>query len=106
MAHNNPSMQCSVCGQWKRLVIKGDPDAPEYGLQRFYSCCGDNGEYEHLLPVCDECCKKKCPYKPKENELPILRQTDQRNDGIAGTTEIPQASAQVQEKPEQGNNES
>ena len=51
----NPSIQCSVCGQWKRLHGKG--------VQRFYSCCGPNGEYGHLKPVCDECCKNSCPYR-------------------------------------------
>lgn len=56
----NPSMQCSVCGQWKRLH---GLDADGLAIQRFYSCCGDHGQFEHVKNVCDECCKTKCPYR-------------------------------------------
>lgn len=56
----NPSLQCSVCGRWMRLHGK---DKNGNAVQRFYSCCGEHGEFEHLENVCDECCKKKCPYK-------------------------------------------
>ncbi len=60
----NPSIQCSVCGQWKRLTGKvvlpsGQPD----WIQRFYPCCEQNGRtINHDRPVCDDCCKAgKCP---------------------------------------------
>lgn len=59
---NNPRMQCSVCGQWKRLH---GIDEQGNAIQRFYSCCGEHGEFEHDENVCDECCKTKCPYKIK-----------------------------------------
>lgn len=55
----NPSMQCSVCGQWKRLHGKDDSGV---AIQRFYPCCGEDGRHEHLKPVCDRCCKAQCPY--------------------------------------------
>jgi hypothetical protein len=55
-------MQCSVCGQWKRLHGK---DENGLAVQRFYPCCGDNGEFEHIENVCTECCIKKCPYNLK-----------------------------------------
>jgi len=55
----NPSMQCSVCGKWKRLHGVKDGIA----VQRFYSCCGDDGQFEHIENVCDDCCKQKCPYR-------------------------------------------
>ncbi len=56
---SNPSLQCSVCGQWKRLHGK---DENNKAIQRFYSCCGvDN--IEHEKDVCAECCDKYC--KPK-----------------------------------------
>ncbi len=65
---SNPSMQCSVCGQWKRLHGKDDEGK---AIQRFYSCCGENGEYEHEKNVCDDCCKEKCPYKPEQQKQSI-----------------------------------
>jgi len=55
----NPSIQCSVCGQWKRLHGK---DGDGHAIQRFYPCCGDNGQHEHIKPVCDTCCNRQCPY--------------------------------------------
>jgi hypothetical protein len=58
----NPSMQCSVCGRWKRL--HGTDKKSGLAVQRFYPCCGDGGEYEHVKNVCDDCCKLKCPYRP------------------------------------------
>ena len=71
-SERNPSIQCSVCGQWKRLTGKDDQD---HEVRRFYPVCGDDGEYEHLKPVCVDCCENHCPYNPKknENELPILQ---------------------------------
>lgn len=57
---SNPSLQCSVCGQWKRLHGK---DETGIAIQRFYPCCGENGQNEHVKNVCDECCKKACPYR-------------------------------------------
>jgi hypothetical protein len=55
---SNPSMQCSVCGRWMRLTDI------ETNMQRFYPCCGDNGEYLHEKNVCVDCCESNCPYKP------------------------------------------
>ena len=68
---SNPSIQCSVCGQWKRLHGK---DANGHAIQRFYPCCGENGEHEHIEPVCTNCCETNCPYNPQtnKNELPVL----------------------------------
>jgi hypothetical protein len=60
-SNKNPSLQCSVCGQWKRLFGK---DGEGNAVQRFYSCCEQNGKIvEHESDVCDECCrvKGKCP---------------------------------------------
>ena len=62
-SERNPSIQCSVCGRWMRLHGKSEDGA---AIQRFYSCCGENGEYEHENPVCDECCKNGCPYNLKD----------------------------------------
>ncbi len=69
--NQNPSIQCSVCGQWKRLHGK---DKDGIAIQRFYSCClSESGhEVEHVKPVCDECCKLKCPYKPMENKTKTI----------------------------------
>lgn len=55
----NPSIQCIVCGQWKRLHGK---DGNGHTIQRFYPCCGENGQHEHEKPVCDRCCQYGCPY--------------------------------------------
>lgn len=55
----NPSMQCSVCGQWKRLH---GIDENGHDVQRFYPCCEVDGEYpEHEKPVCTDCCPENCP---------------------------------------------
>lgn len=54
----NPSMQCSVCGQWKRLTGKD-------GIQNFYPVCGENDDIEHQKPVCTICCTHHCPYRKK-----------------------------------------
>lgn len=62
---SNPSIQCSVCGQWKRLTGK---DEKGNEIRRFYPCCGENGQYEHILPVCTDCCAKKCPYDKSRTE--------------------------------------
>lgn len=61
-SESNPSMQCSVCGRWMRLHGK---DEDGIAIQRFYPCCGEHGEFGHHTPVCDDCCKAKCPYKLK-----------------------------------------
>ena len=57
----NPSIQCSVCGQWKRYEgIDKDGSA----LYRFFNLCADtNGEYEHIEDVCNNCCETNCPYR-------------------------------------------
>jgi len=58
MRQTNPSLQCSVCGQWKRLVDK------ETGMQRFYSCCFYEGiEIVHTKQICTDCCEAGCPDK-------------------------------------------
>lgn len=55
----NPSIQCSVCGQWKRLHGKDDKGT---AIQRFFACCEQGGKtIEHDPAVCDECCKAGCP---------------------------------------------
>lgn len=58
-SNKNPSIQCSVCGQWKRLHGK---DENGKAIQRFYACCEQDGKIiEHEPPVCDDCCKEgKC----------------------------------------------
>lgn len=61
---SNPSFQCSVCGKWKRLHGRDDKG---HAIQRFYSCCGENGEYEHMRQVCTDCCPDKCPYNKINN---------------------------------------
>jgi hypothetical protein len=60
---SNPSVQCSVCGKWMRLHGKDDRG---HAIQRFYPCCGENGEYDHEKPVCYNCCKTRCPYGYKD----------------------------------------
>lgn len=62
---DNPRLQCSVCGHWMRLHGK---DENGLAIQRFYSCCGPNGEYEHLKNVCAKCCDEKCPFDPSKNK--------------------------------------
>lgn len=75
MNQRNPSFQCTACGQWKRLHGRDDQGN---AVQRFYPCCGENGEYEHLKQVCTNCCTNdpettKCPYdKTNNHELPLL----------------------------------
>jgi len=59
-SERNPILQCSVCGQWKRLHGK---DSDGNAIQRFYSCCGEHGEKEHVKNVCVDCCNLKCPYR-------------------------------------------
>lgn len=61
---SNPSMQCSVCGKWMRLTGKDEQGCE---IRRFYPCCGENGEFEHEKPVCNDCCKTKCPYRMKND---------------------------------------
>lgn len=56
----NPRMQCSVCGRWMRLHGR---DKDGHAIQRFFSCCGANGEFEHAKNVCHKCCKERCPYR-------------------------------------------
>lgn len=60
---SNPRLQCSVCGQWKRLQTN-DPDRP----YRFYGGCGFTGG-DHLAgkvgadgcrEVCTDCCETEC----------------------------------------------
>ena len=60
-SERNPSIQCSVCGHWMRLHGR---DESGHAIQRFYSCCGKDGEHEHEKPVCNECCTAICPYDP------------------------------------------
>jgi uncharacterized protein YcgI (DUF1989 family) len=60
-ASNNPRLQCSVCGKWKRLYRHGKD---EHGThQTFYGGCQAT-ENDHLagdgMDVCHECCKTEC----------------------------------------------
>jgi hypothetical protein len=64
---DNPSIQCSVCGQWKRYTRKSGPDA---GANTFYPVCGENHDIEHKKPVCHECCQTGCPYRNEPTEKP------------------------------------
>lgn len=59
---SNPSLQCSMCGQWKRLHGVDDNGN---AIQRFYSCCiAEDGKIiDHETEVCDDCCKKGCKYR-------------------------------------------
>jgi len=67
MSEFNPSLQCSVCGQWKRLH---GVDSEGLAVQRFYSCCIDHLGIirEHDKDVCNECCKKACPYRKTKRD--------------------------------------
>ncbi len=57
----NPSLQCSVCGKWKRLHGK-DP-VTGLAIQRFHGSGEVNGViHDHEKEVCDDCCQKGCPY--------------------------------------------
>jgi hypothetical protein len=95
-SESNPSLQCTVCGQWKRLHGK---DENGIAIQRFYGSCEQGGvNYDHEGEVCDECCKNNCPNKQKHHELPLLQQGDQRNDRPAGGTETAKTSTTLQEK--------
>lgn len=68
MRSYNPSFQCSVCGQWKRL--NGIDKKTGNAVQRFYPCCEDEkGNFiNHDRDVCDECCKRACPYRNKKQK--------------------------------------
>lgn len=68
-SNSNLSLQCSVCGQWKRLTGK---DENGHEVRRFYPCCGKNGEINHDKDVCDDCCKLKCPYRIKPKNTVII----------------------------------
>ncbi len=60
----NPRIQCSVCGQWKRLH---GVDEKGYAIQRFYGGCrATKGDHiaGNKIDVCDECCKKHCKFNP------------------------------------------
>lgn len=54
----NPRMQCSCCGKWKRLMSKG-------GVYLFDGACGYTGA-DHLagdqktVSVCTACCHTEC----------------------------------------------
>lgn len=62
---DNPRIQCSVCGEWKRLFAKSDN--PVHGhKQLFFGGCGAT-EGDHTagdkMDVCEECCLKHCKGK-------------------------------------------
>lgn len=63
---DNPRLQCSVCGNWKRLHGRDDTGAMVY---RFFGGCGHNAGNDHLSgrpsadgcnDVCDSCCQIAC----------------------------------------------
>lgn len=57
-SQENPSLQCSICGQWKRLFGK---DKDGFHVQRFFGGCDlttDREYIEHSPDVCAECCKE------------------------------------------------
>lgn len=70
-SNSNPSLQCSVCGQWMRLHGKDDNGN---AIQRFHGSCEDKegNNYSHDKEVCDECCKLKCPYRFKPKDTVII----------------------------------
>jgi hypothetical protein len=54
----NPRMQCTICGQWKRLHGRVNGEQ----IQRFFGSCDFTGD-EHLAghgDVCHECCGTRC----------------------------------------------
>lgn len=57
---NNPRLQCSVCGRWKRLHTKRLGRA----AQIFYGGCEYSSGGDHLagdhVDVCDDCCRVQC----------------------------------------------
>lgn len=61
----NPRVQCSVCGQWKRQNAS-QPEMSPGGYertQRFFGGCAYTGG-DHLAgdhtDVCDDCCHVEC----------------------------------------------
>lgn len=62
---NNPRLQCSVCGKWKRLRRRTD-DARGFN-QNFYGGCQHNKGGDHLAgdksDVCTDCCDTACKAK-------------------------------------------
>lgn len=62
---DNPSLQCTNCGRWKRLY---GIDEHGNGIQRFYGGCPleEKGGEPHNDLICEDCCKK---FHLKEQEL-------------------------------------
>lgn len=61
----NPRVQCSVCGQWKRLNCKPEMSPGGYERrQRFFGGCAHSKGGDHLagdhIDVCDDCCHEAC----------------------------------------------
>lgn len=54
---NNPSLQCVICGKWKRL---NGVDGKGHYVQRFFSGCSyrEGREEEHKDDTCQECCDR------------------------------------------------
>lgn len=67
----NPSIQCSVCGQWKRLTGKDESGSE---IRRFYPCCEIGDEIiEHEKPVCQDCCLQACPNRVKAEAMEMFK---------------------------------
>lgn len=60
---SNPRLQCSVCGQWKRVHLNADhPNHPGWRQGFFGGCAFTKGD--HLAgdraDVCVDCCDTEC----------------------------------------------
>lgn len=61
---NNPRMQCSVCGKWRRLHCKPYQSLGGYTAEQTIhgGCSHNNGDHlagDHVN-VCDWCCHTAC----------------------------------------------
>jgi len=81
---NNPRLQCSCCGKWKRLV-------KEDGTHTFFGGCGyTNGDHlagkvgsDNCNDICDACCQIECK---RLSDLAMIE--EQTNPCIAPIIEI------------------
>jgi hypothetical protein len=69
----NPRVQCSVCGQWKRLHCHEYTSKGGYKAnQTFFGGCaytrGDHLAGDHV-DVCDDCCHAVCADKYKQGAV-------------------------------------
>lgn len=62
---DNPRLQCSVCGKWKRVRMnKGNANRPDWHQSFYGGCTFTNGDHlagDHL-DVCVDCCDTKCKH--------------------------------------------